>query len=39
MHIELLMLGKTRRAEIRALLDDYAKRPAPLCRNRIARVA
>jgi 23S rRNA (pseudouridine1915-N3)-methyltransferase len=26
MHIELLMLGKTRRPEIRALLDDYAKR-------------
>jgi 23S rRNA (pseudouridine1915-N3)-methyltransferase len=26
MHIELLLLGKTRRAEIRALLDDYAAR-------------
>ena len=26
MRIELLMLGKTRRAEIRALLDDYAGR-------------
>jgi 23S rRNA (pseudouridine1915-N3)-methyltransferase len=26
MHIEILMLGKTRRAEIRALLDDYSAR-------------
>jgi 23S rRNA (pseudouridine1915-N3)-methyltransferase len=26
MHIELLLLGKTRRSEIRALLDDYAER-------------
>jgi 23S rRNA (pseudouridine1915-N3)-methyltransferase len=26
MHIELLMLGKTRRAEMRALLDEYAGR-------------
>jgi 23S rRNA (pseudouridine1915-N3)-methyltransferase len=26
MHIELLMLGKTRRAEIRTLLEDYAGR-------------
>jgi 23S rRNA (pseudouridine1915-N3)-methyltransferase len=26
MHIRLLMLGKTRRPEIRALLDDYAAR-------------
>jgi 23S rRNA pseudoU1915 N3-methylase RlmH len=26
MRIELLLLGKTRRAEIRALLDDYAAR-------------
>ncbi len=26
MHIELLLLGKTRRKEIRALLDDYAER-------------
>jgi 23S rRNA pseudoU1915 N3-methylase RlmH len=26
MHIELLLLGKTRRREIRDLLDDYVKR-------------
>lgn len=26
MHIRLLMLGKTRRPELRALLDDYVKR-------------
>jgi 23S rRNA (pseudouridine1915-N3)-methyltransferase len=26
MHIQLLLLGKTRRAEIRVLLDDYAAR-------------
>ena len=29
MRIQLLLLGKTRRAEIRALLDDYAGRIAP----------
>ena len=31
MKIRLVMLGKTRRAEIRALVDDYLKRIAHYC--------
>jgi len=31
MHIHLLMLGKTRRPELRALLEDYVKRISRWC--------
>lgn len=38
MRIQLLMLGKTRRPEIRALLDDYLKRIGRSCPIEIVEV-
>src|SRR5215471_10514 len=38
MKISLLMLGKTRRPEMRALVDDYVKRIARSCPIDIAEV-
>src|SRR5260370_7679911 len=38
MRIRLLMLGKTRRPEIRAILDDYAKRISRSCPIEITEV-
>ena len=38
MKISLLMLGKTRRSEMRALLDDYAKRISRSCSVEIVEV-
>jgi 23S rRNA (pseudouridine1915-N3)-methyltransferase len=38
MKLTLLMLGKTRRPELRALLDDYAKRIARSCAFEILEV-
>ncbi len=38
MRIRLLMLGKTRRAEMRAILDDYAKRISRSCSFEITEV-
>ena len=38
MRIRLLMLGKTRRPEMRAILEDYAKRISRTCPIEIAEV-
>ncbi len=38
MKIRLLMLGKTRRAEIRALLDDYLRRLRPYAEVEVTEV-
>lgn len=38
MRIQLLMLGKTRRVEMRAILDDYVKRIGRLCPIEITEV-
>lgn len=38
MKIRLLMLGKTRRAEVRAVIEDYAKRIGRHCPIEIAEV-
>ncbi len=38
MKISLLMLGKTRRPEMRALVDDYVKRISRSCQIEIAEV-
>lgn len=39
MKIRLLMLGKTRRAEVRALLDDYLRRLRPYAEVEVSEVA
>ena len=39
MKIRLLMLGKTRRAEIRALLDDYLRRLRPYAEVEVSEVS
>ena len=38
MKLRLLMLGKTRRPEIRAILDDYVKRISRSCPVEITEV-
>ena len=38
MRIRLLMLGKTRRPELRAILDDYVKRVSRSCPIEITEV-
>src|SRR5258708_6459449 len=38
MRIRLLMLGKTRRPEMRAILEDYARRISRSCHTEIAEV-
>ena len=38
MKIRLLMLGKTRRAEVRAVIDDYVKRVSRSCAIEIVEV-
>jgi 23S rRNA (pseudouridine1915-N3)-methyltransferase len=38
MRIQLLMLGKTRRPEMRAILDDYAKRMGRSCPIEVTEV-
>jgi len=38
MHLRLLMLGKTRRPEMRAILDDYVKRIGRSCPIEITEV-
>jgi 23S rRNA (pseudouridine1915-N3)-methyltransferase len=38
MRIQLLMLGKTRRPEMRAIIDDYAKRVSRACPMEITEV-
>ena len=38
MKIQLLMLGKTRRPELRAVMDDYVKRIGRVCAVEVTEV-